>query len=252
MNLHCHWKYMNILKTKVPKYGNTQIGTLPAEIMKQISFPILSLLLVACYSCGPSTKISGTWTNPDAIGKAYNKIVVLALTDNIQAKQNVENTLQNQLKQEGIQTAKSMDMFPPDFKDAKLTHEQILQKVGESNYEAVLTVSLLDTKTETRYVPGTGAMGYAPFGYGYYGSFGGYYNYMFPMTYSPGYYTQDKIYYIETNLYDALTEKLVWSAQSETYNPSDLVSFSKGFAKVTVDKMKAEGVLRKSGSFASE
>ena len=79
--------------------------------------------------------------------------------------------------------------------------------------------------------------------FGYYGTFWGYYNTWHPTLYSPGYYQEDKVYFIETNLYDAETEQLLWSAQSETYNPSSLTIFAKTFADVVVSRMQQEDLL---------
>ena len=79
--------------------------------------------------------------------------------------------------------------------------------------------------------------------FGFYGGFYNYYNYRYPAVYDPGYYTQDKTYFLETNLYDAETEKLLWSAQSRTYNPIDIDSFSEEFAGIIVARLKKEGLI---------
>ena len=61
---------------------------------------------------------------------------------------------------------------------------------------------------------------------------------------NPAYYAQDCVYYLETNLYDARSEDLVWSAQSETYNPKDLSGFSQVLANQIVNKLEKDGLLR--------
>ena len=87
---------------------------------------------------------------------------------------------------------------------------------------------------------------YSPMGYGgYYGRFYGYYSYYNPVMYDPGYYATDKNYYIEMNLYDAQTEALVWSAQSETTNPSSIESFSKTFAQSVEYQLVKDGIISK-------
>jgi len=52
-------------------------------------------------------------------------------------------------------------------------------------------------------------------------------------------------YYLETNLYDAKTEELIWSAQSQTYNPSNINSFLKGYLKSIKRKMIDDGLIAK-------
>jgi len=60
--------------------------------------------------------------------------------------------------------------------------------------------------------------------YGSYGNYYGYYNYYSPQVYSPGYYSVDKTFYLETNAYDLASDKLLWSVQSEARNPSENIS----------------------------
>jgi len=100
---------------------------------------------------------------------------------------------------------------------------------------------LVDQQHETRYVPGTA---YYPTAYPYYGAFGSYYAYGYSSFYSPGYYTDDKIYYFEANLYDAQTEKLVWSAQSKTYNPSSIDSFLDEYVEALSKQLAKDGVVK--------
>ncbi len=78
-----------------------------------------------------------------------------------------------------------------------------------------------------------------------YGSFYEYYFYYSPAMYTPGNYETDKTYYIEINLYDADTEKLVWSSQSETTNPSSIESVAPYFAKTVVDQLIKDGMIIK-------
>ena len=80
---------------------------------------------------------------------------------------------------------------------------------------------------------------------GYYGRFTGYYSYYNPVMYDPGYYATDKNYYLEINLYDAKTEELVWSAQSETTNPTSIETFSNSFSQLVVNQLIKDGLISK-------
>jgi hypothetical protein len=206
---------------------------------------VIAIVLIY-YGCKPSTEITGSWknTNATAVAGDVNTILVTALTDRVNARQIVENELAAALEQKNYRTIKSFDVLPPSFTDGKnLDKNELLSKIEGTASQAILTVALIDKDTETRYVQRN--YGYAPIPrFGYYGTFWGYYNTWYPTLYSPGYYEEDKIYFIEINLYDAKTEQLLWSAQSETYNPSTLEGFAENFAKVVVAKMEADGVLK--------
>lgn len=209
--------------------------------MKRILFAFVIGAWVS--ACGPATEITGSWKNPDANPEKLQKILVTALTDNTTARQTVENDLSRALQQNGFTAIKSMEVIPPTFTAGKeINKEELLNRINGTEVDAILTIALLDKDTENRYVPGN--YGYQPMPrFGYYGQFWGYYNNWYPMLYSPGYYQEDKIYFLETNLYDAETEELVWSGQSETYNPGSLAGFSKGFASVVLTRMEEDGVL---------
>ncbi|HYG19044.1 MAG TPA: hypothetical protein VD816_08940 [Ohtaekwangia sp.] len=205
------------------------------------------LLLVLC-GCSSSTEITGSWRSNNTPKEGIDNILVTALSSKTAARQTVENDLANILQKNGFKTVKSIDILPPSFTDGKEPDKEvILDKIKGNDIDAILTVALIDKETENRYVPGS--TGYAPVPrFDYYGRFWGYYSTWYPTLHSPGYYTEDKVYFIETNLYDADTEELLWSAQSETYNPASLESFSKEFASVMAEQMAADGVLRMNGN----
>jgi len=191
--------------------------------------------------CGTSTKVIGSYSNPDAVGTNYSNVMVVALTSNVVARRAVEDQIVAALEKKGISATASINAFPPSYMQKQPTKDEVLDRIRQEGHDGVLTIGLLDQRTETRYVPGTSS--YAPVSrYGYYGTFGGYYSTMYPTFYDPGYYTTDKTYVIETNLYDAQTEKLIWSAQTETYDPSNADSGAKSMAAAIADRMSSDGV----------
>ncbi len=193
-------------------------------------------------SCGTSTNITGTWQNPEMTVTGYDAILVTVLTPNVVARRAVEGSMVEELRSKGVKAQASIDVFPPNFMNTQPTKEEVLTKVRDENMKGVLTVALLDTQEDTRYVPGTTA--YAPYPrYGYYGSFGGYYGTYYGRVYDPGYYTTSRTYFIENNLYDVDSEELVWSAQSRSYDPSNIESAARSLAKALVYEMDKAGIL---------
>jgi hypothetical protein len=81
--------------------------------------------------------------------------------------------------------------------------------------------------------------------YGYYGSYYSYYNYYSPQVYTPGYYSVDKIFYLETNAYDLAADKLIWSIQSEAHNSNNLESWFKSYASLIINHLKSKGLNKK-------
>ena len=214
--------------------------------MKNLKFFYVSVLVLVFISCSSSQKVISSWVNKEELKeKKYSKVFVMALTQNQSSRTIVEFDLASTLMEQGYESVKSIDALAGTFREnSNPTKEDILAKVRELKCDVIFTVSLLDSKTETRYVNGSSAY-YAPYPtYGYYGGFGNYYGYYAPAVYSPGYYTTDKSYYIEGNLFDAATEKILWSVQSVTYNPDGIKQFSATYCKLLVSQAQDDELLK--------
>ena len=210
-----------------------------------INSALVGFFLLILGACGTSVHMTGTWKDPSVPTAGFHNILVAAITSNLGAQQQVETQMVNNLRTHGIVAGRSVDIFPPKFnplddKDKAAATE----KIKGEGYTAVLTFSLIRKESELRYVPGN--VGYAPYpAYGWYGGFWPYYGYMYGSVYSPGYYTTDKTYFLESNLYDLNDNgKLIWSGQSETYNPGSLESFAKAYAVQVSKALQESGLLK--------
>ena len=206
--------------------------------MKILKLSILLLFVVGCTT--KRTLISGSWKNPQGV-KEYSNILVAALTSHAVPKSVIETDLVNEFKKNGVEATESIMKFPINEAASDTQKHELMNKVKDKGMDAILTISLLKKETESRYVHSS--YSYDPFAYPFYRNFWGYYSYWYPYAFSPGYYVTDKTYYLETNLYDLATEELVWSAQSATYNPVDLNSFSREFAQIIVSRLKEDNVV---------
>jgi len=208
--------------------------------MKKQTYLNLALIAILFISaCSTTTSITSSYKAADVTQVSYKKIFVAALTANAAAQQTVEKEIGRYLGTKGITAVMSSNVFPPDFHSsgADKNKDTVLSRVRATGCDGILTIALINKETETRYVPGSGPVG------PYYGGFGAYYGYGYGSFYSPGYYTDDKIYYIQTNLFDAKTEKMVWSAQSKTYNPSSINDFLPGYEKAITEQIIKDGLV---------
>jgi hypothetical protein len=78
----------------------------------------------------------------------------------------------------------------------------------------------------------------------YYGGYGRYYGYGASMYSSPGYYTTDKNYFVETMVYSIEPDKLLWTGTTKTVNPTKINKTINEIASVVSDKMKKDGFLK--------
>ena len=187
-------------------------------------------------------RVMATWVNrkdmPE-IGPGKHKIFIFVMTQNYEAQVNLENDLAAAAAEKGIKTVKSIDAFGPILTLDKLPKKEVLiQAIKDVGCDAIFSIAVVDQQSETHYVPATSSSIYTPYGgYGY--TYGGFYSYS-PAFYSPGYYTTDKTFFIESNLYDVNTEKLLVSMQSKVVNPGDITKASKQYTKILVTELQAQ------------
>jgi hypothetical protein len=162
----------------------------------------IAVVLLCCVAgCKPTTEITASWKNPDQqAGNGFTTILITAMTDEINARQTVEDELAAALQKKGYHTIKSIDVMPPTFINGKKTEtEDLLSEIYQTGADAILSVSLIDQESQ--------------------------------------------VYVIETSLYEADSKDLLWSVQSETYNPKNLTEFSQEFTNVMMAQMEIDSVI---------
>jgi hypothetical protein len=231
--------------------------------MKYLSLIMLlgSGLLItgSCSAPRPTTSITGSWKDPQA--KSYQTFFVVVLNKKLQVRSALEGEVSRSLKKEHVKAAKSMDVLGKEEKIETAEEKKVaLEKILSMNYDAIVTVTLLKSTEEKRFVPGVSS--YTPanvgVGSGYYNpstganqsaggrsAFGMYYMDGGDLYNAPGYYETTKVYFIESRVYEANGAKLVWSAQSEAFYAGDLNAASRDFATAIVQEMSRARLIRK-------
>ena len=197
---------------------------------------ILSLIVILFMVAGcSSTALIGSWIDPEAKSIEGKSIAIFVLTPRLDIRDKIETEMSNSLQAKGVNAMRSLDFITP----GKMEKEVIEMILKQNNITGVILVSLLDAQKDTHYVPGSTA--YAPMYYGrpYYG----YYGSVYSNVYSPGYYETTTSYFIECNAYRLSDEKLVYSAQTKSVDPSSVDKFAYEFSKAIVTDLSQKGVL---------
>lgn len=185
-------------------------------------------------SCGPSTKIVKSWVEPGATVTAApeTNTLVISLVKDETSRRVIEDQLVKKLV--GKSTASYTILSSETIKQAN--EEALNQMVAQGKYTHILIMRLADVEKETSYVPGTTT--------GYYGGYGRYYGYGAGMYGSPGYYTTDKNYFVETMVYSTNPNKLLWTGTTKTVNPSKIEKTVNEIATAVSDQMKKDGFIK--------
>lgn len=197
---------------------------------------LLAILVLGSFmSCSPSTQIEKSWRDPaETLSQsAPNTILAIALVKDETSRRVVED---NMVKHLNNKARTSYNLIPQET--LKAANEADLVKIlTDGGYTHVVMMRLADVEKETSYVPGTTT--------GFYGGYGRYYGYGAGMYSSPGYYTTDKNYFVETAVYSVNPNKLMWTGTTKTVNPTKMYKAVDDIAAVVIEKMKKEGFLVK-------
>lgn len=202
-------------------------------------FVILLLVLLGC----STSRITSSWKVENTTPQKYNKIMVLGLikeTDR-SMQEGMENHLVGDLQALGYNAVSSLREYGPKAFE-NMNEEAAINKIRDNGVDAVLTVVLLDKEKERKYVPGNTY--YSPYGY-YYNRFWGYRTTLYHRIYEPGYYVTDTRYFWESNLYDMSNQKLVYSVQTQSFDPASSESLAHEYGQMIVNDMVKNRVVAK-------
>ena len=210
--------------------------------MKYIKFLSVLCGMALMISCGSSTKVTSSWkaNGASASSSSLKKVMVVALLpqQDRNLQQSLEKGLVNRLAEKNIQAFSAYEQYGPN--SISRNERQALNRIKKSGVDGVITIVLLDKKKERDYVPGNVMV--RPYG-PYYNRFWGYYSNVYDRVYTPGYYETNTNYFFESNLYSLNTDKLLYSVQSESFDPSSTQQLGKEYSKSIVDDMMKGGVL---------
>jgi hypothetical protein len=196
-------------------------------------FILIAMLVTAC----ASTQLTSVWKDPSYQTRPA-KIMVAGVAKNPINRRLFEDEFVQQLKSRGTDAIASYTVLS----DAQQGDPAaIAKKVAELGADTVLITRLVSKKIVQVYVPGS-----SYFPPPFYGTWPDYYGYGYRYMYTPGYIADDEYAVIETNLYEAKSNKLVWAASSETgINDSDQKNLIQTYVGVMVKNMIELGLLGK-------
>jgi hypothetical protein len=113
----------------------------------------------------------------------------------------------------------------------------------------VLTIVLLDKQKERTYV--AGYLYHSPYE-SYYSRFWGYHGAMYHRIYEPEYYVTDTKYFWESNFFDMSTQKLIYSVQTQSFDPGSSESLGHEYGKMIIKNMITNKIVNKISEIPSK
>jgi hypothetical protein len=211
-------------------------------VLHRFAAVLLPLFLVA--SCAStSTSLKNVWEEPSYAGGPFKRIIVFGLGADGALSHSFEDIFAAELKLRGVEGIPGYTLLA---ENEKATTENIERAAKTAGADGFLVARLVKADRETRlgagYMPTVGVdQGPGSPAVGTYNSFYGYYS--AAVTYTPLVTYQYEVVTVETELWDARSDKRVWSATSQTFAPGSVTREAPGFARIILDSLAKRGLV---------
>jgi hypothetical protein len=194
--------------------------------MSRVARTFAALLALAALACA-ATRVTSTWRDPAVGPVQFRKVVGIALSQDTTLRRIAEDEF---VRAVGPEIGVAGYSVVED--DALRDREAVKQRVEAAGADGVVVFRLVGVEEQERWVPPTT-----------YGSAWGYWGIAAPMVYEPGYLTTDRIVQVEANAYEVAGARLLWSARSETFNPSNANQLVEEVVTAMVAELRKEKLL---------
>jgi hypothetical protein len=203
---------------------------MPPRLLRTFKVLASAVIITQLATCA-TTYIDSFWRD-QAYQARPHKIMIIGIAKSPANKRTLEDDFVKQIKLQGTDAVSSYAILPDDKDSNK---DVIATKMKEQGADAVLITRIASRKAVFTNVNGV----YAP--PQSYGSWQNYYEYV--NLSSAGYVEETKYAVMETNMYDAGNDKLIWSASSKTEISGTDQQFIKSYVKVMVKNMIKQKLL---------
>lgn len=199
-------------------------------------FPVLAVAVaLSVLSCAAS-RVTSTYKDDAYSGGSMKTALVVGIFDDLKMRKIFEDAFVQQLTSNGVDAVTSYAWFPTDKEIDKETVKKVARQRG---IDRVLVTRLVGVEEKEVYNPPVTS----PIPHPYYYNYGQYYSTVYHYVNTPGYTTTHEYFRLESNLYAADSEKLVWSAATETIDPEDVGKAADTLCTILVKNLKKNGLI---------
>ena len=198
--------------------------------------------MVMLSSCS-TIQLVNQWKNLKTDTLSVSKVLVMAMSPDLRARQLFESQLKKEYESRGITTVMSLDLFDPEFNAEAQSKEQLLiiEKILIANlFDAVLFTKLVGVENVKTFT--------TPFSNKVLLDMtlkDDYYRYQ-SIVHKPSYYENYKVYHVESSLYCICpTERrsLIWKASIDITDPQSVERTVKAYTALLLRTLEGQQVL---------
>ena len=205
----------------------------PMRIQKSkiclILVELVVALVVALVAAGCSTtKLSSVWVDANYTGGAFRKLMIIGLGASEGGRAAFENSVADAFREQGVVGVSSTGYFASAD---EMTREGVRSWADRDGYDGVLISRVVDVDRQQHVVGPT------------YTDLWGYWGYYGTVMTSPGYVSETTTMRITTDLFDASTGKVVYTAESKTFEPNSRAKTIRELTAMISEDLTARGFL---------
>lgn len=206
--------------------------------MKRSMVWIFGFILVGCIS----TELVDYWKNPEIDSYHANKILVVGITPNIEARQEFEQKLKQEFILRGMVTEKSLDFLDSTFGNEEKTEEQLNElenKLLEEGFDTIFLTKIIGIENKVAYRDyGNQNESYRSFKDDFYRNQDIYYK--------PNYYDSYTVYHAETTVYCICPSKnreLIWKGYIDIIDPQSIEETVNDYIKLITAVLEEQQII---------
>ncbi len=202
---------------------------------------MLFSILIGC----SSTRLVNSWKNPDTPIFKTEKMLVVGIAQNLNARSLFEEKLRSQFFLRDINAVKSLEIFEPNFTLSQKSEKDIKEEVKmikDQGFDAVLVTAVKGVENKK-----VSEKDYRDVNYRF-SRFKDYYFMHQDIYYQPGYYEEYKVYHVESSLYSITSDAertLVWTGSIDIIDPSKVHNTVIDFVDRIIKSLEKEQLIKK-------
>ena len=202
--------------------------------IKVKNFSVLIILLVMAVviaSCS-NTSLLQSWKETEA-GRVYKHLMIIGISDSQQTRQLYEKYFVAELKKKKVTATPSYQLISSK---QKMNRETVVAAIQGTEIDAVLVTYLVSADSEMKHRD-------SPLGASYSGSAEGS-EISATIVTNRGRSSSEEIFVLKSDIYDAQSKTLVWSARTRTVAPESVDEVVTEVTALLIDRMFSDSVVK--------
>lgn len=210
---------------------------------------VISVIAGAACGCSTTT-IQSSWTDPTFSGTPFSRVAVVALFDTEAESRTFEERAAAALDERGIDAVPAYTILGDEQR--MYEQDELKAELATANVDGILIYRLIAVDERSVYrdpapymqVPSAVMWGDPNYWY-YYPRWDYYWHWRssWDVTHSPGYWEPLAYVIVESSLFDARRDRLVWTAKSETVEGARFDSLSESIVDKVTDRLASMNVI---------